>query len=59
MTREQVEKGLRRHLLSMGPPSSGLMIVNVHDATRTLLPWIMELLEEAEITARLDEGRLP
>lgn len=63
MTREAVERELREKLTahagddeSYGSP---LIFASVEQVLSALLPWIMEMREDAAVQARIDDGQLP
>lgn len=70
MTREQIERELRERLEAHRTPfnfGSGvqrdrllpLLQPEVESLVSALLPWIMEIREDAAVQARIDTGQMP
>lgn len=61
MNRDRIERELRERLESMETYDGWgrLSIVEEENVVSALLPWIMEVVEEADSEGRMDAGRLP
>lgn len=62
MTREEVERELREKLRSLSVRAATgrpMVIAPPNEVVSTLLPWIMEMREDAAVQARIGDGQLP
>lgn len=60
MTRDDVERELRAKLSALtADDQPNIVCETVGECVSVLLPWVMEIREEAAMQERIDDGQMP